>query len=80
MITAYQALKVKLQKGKGVHQKSNPNDPLVLFEMMDKSIAKIKTIDTSAWTAEQKSSFQVSLVSMKTEIESYLSAIVPVGT
>ncbi len=80
MITAYQALKVKLQKGKGVRQKSNPNDPLVLFDMMDKSITKIKTIDTSAWTAEQKASFQVSLVNMKTEIESYLSTVAPVGT
>lgn len=80
MLTAYQALKVKLQKGKGVRQKTNPNDPLVLFEMMGKSIAKIKTIDTSTWTDEQKTIFQDSLVNMKAEIESYLSTVAPVAT
>ena len=77
MITAYQALKAELQKGKGVRQKTNPNDPQVLFDMMDKATTKIKSIDTSAWTEDDKTNFQTSLTSLKTEIDNYLKAPLP---
>jgi ParB family chromosome partitioning protein len=74
MITAYNVYKAKLQKGKTARQKKNPNEPQSVFDMMDKSMNRIKTIDTSAWTYDDKASFQTSLTSLKTEIDTYLNA------
>jgi ParB family chromosome partitioning protein len=80
MTTAYIAYKAKLQKGitkRGTDFKSvprNPNEPQTVFDMMDKATTKIRSIDTSAWTEDDKANFQTSLTSLKTEIDNYLNA------
>ncbi|MCX5829856.1 MAG: ParB/RepB/Spo0J family partition protein [Deltaproteobacteria bacterium] len=74
MTTAYNAYKAKLQKGKTTRQQKDPNEPQVAFDMMDKAMTKIQSIDTSAWTEDDKTNFLASLASLKTEIENYLTA------
>jgi ParB family chromosome partitioning protein len=73
MTTAYIAFKAKLQKGKTTRQKKDPNEPQAVFDMMDKAMTKIRSIDTSAWTDDDKTNFQTSLDSLKTEIDNYLN-------
>ena len=41
--------------------------------MMDKVMTKIRTIDMSAWTDDNRTNFQTSLTSLKTEIDNYLN-------
>ena len=45
--------------------------------MIDKTVTKILSIDTSAWTDDDKTNFQAALTSLKTEIDNYLSAPPP---
>ncbi|MFA5920987.1 MAG: ParB/RepB/Spo0J family partition protein [Methylococcaceae bacterium] len=73
MTTAYIAYKAKQQKGKTTRQKKDPNEPQAVFDMMDKAMTKIRTIDMSAWTDDNKTNFQTSLTSLKTEIDNYLN-------
>ncbi|MFA5920995.1 MAG: ParB/RepB/Spo0J family partition protein [Methylococcaceae bacterium] len=73
MTTAYIAYKAKQQKGKTTRQKKDPNEPQAVFDMMDKAMTKIRTIDISAWTDDNKTNFQTSLTSLKTEIDNYLN-------
>lgn len=77
MTTAYNVYKAKLQKGKTTRQKKDPNEPQAVFDMMDKAMTKIRSIDTSAWTDDNKTNFQTSLTSLKTEIDNYLAAPPP---
>ena len=72
MTTAYIAYKAKLQKGKSTRQKKDPNEPQAVFDMMDKAMTKIQTIDASAWTNEDRENFRISVTSLKTEIDNYL--------
>jgi ParB family chromosome partitioning protein len=74
MTTAYNAYKAKQQKGKTTRQKKDPNEPQALVDMMDKTMMKIRTIDTSAWTDDDKTNFRMALTSLKTEIDNYLVA------
>jgi len=74
MTTAYNAYKAKQQKGKATRQKRAPNDPQAVFDMMDKAMTKIRLIDTSDWTDDDKTNFKTSLTSLKTEIDNYLNA------
>jgi ParB family chromosome partitioning protein len=74
MTTAYIAYKAKQQKGKTTRQKKDPNEPQAVFDMMDKAITKIRSIDMSAWTDDDKTNFQTSLTSLKTKIDNYLNA------
>ena len=73
MMTAYITYKAKLQMGKTTRQKRNPNKPQAAFDIMDKALTKIRSIDMSAWTDDDKTSFQASLTSIKAEIENYLN-------
>jgi ParB family transcriptional regulator, chromosome partitioning protein len=68
MTTAYNAYKAKQLKAKVTRQKKNPNDPQALFDMMDKTMTKIRSIDQSAWTDEEKANFQIALANLKIEI------------
>ena len=60
-----------------VRQKKNPNEPPAVLNMMDKAMTKIPSIDTSAWADDDKTNFQTSLTSLKTEIDTYLAAPPP---
>ena len=70
MMTAYNDYKAKLDKQKAARQKKDPNDPLALFDLLDKAIAKLQSIDPTAWTEEDKATFQTSLANLKIEISS----------
>jgi hypothetical protein len=45
--------------------------------MMDKAMTKIRSVDTSVWTDEDRANLRISLTSLKTEIENYLAAPPP---
>jgi ParB family chromosome partitioning protein len=75
MTTAYIAYKDKLQKGKTTRKKTVPNQPQAVFDMMDKSMTKIRTIDMSAWTDDDRENFRISVTSLKTEIDNYLNTL-----
>ena len=77
MTTAYNLYKAKLQKGKTIRKKTVPNAPQALIDMMDKAITKIRSIDTSAWTDDDKENFRISISSLKTEMDNYLNAPPP---
>ena len=74
MTTAYNAYKAKQQKGKTTRQKKAPNELQALFDMLDKAMTKIRSVDASAWTDDDKTNFQTALTSLKTEIDNYLAA------
>jgi ParB family chromosome partitioning protein len=75
MTTAYNAYKAKQQKGKATRQKKDPNESQAFFDMMDKTMAKIRSVDTAAWTDDEKANLWISLNSLKTEISNYLDTI-----
>jgi len=62
------------QKGKTTPQKKDPNEPQAVFDMMDKAMTKIRSLDTSAWTEDDKTNFRTAITSLKTEIDNYLAA------
>jgi len=72
MITAYNAYKTQQQKKKTIRQKTVPNAPQAVFDMMDKAMVKIQTIDMSTWTNDDRENFRISITSLKTEIDNYL--------
>jgi len=47
--------------------------------MIDKTMTKILSINTSAWTDDDKTNFQTTITSLKTEIDNYLNAPPPVA-
>jgi ParB family chromosome partitioning protein len=73
MQTAFNAYKAKQQKGKTTRQKKDPNEPQAFFDMVDKAMTRIQSIDTSAWTDEEKATFQTSLANLKIEINNHLA-------
>jgi len=75
MTTAYNAYKAKLQKGKTIRKKTVPNAPQAVFDMMDKSMRSIETIDMSTWTNDDRENFRISITSLKTAIDNYLNTL-----
>jgi len=71
MMTAYNAYKAKQLKAPTTRQKKDPNDPQPLFDMLDKAITKLQSIDTTAWTEEAQASFQTTLANLKIEITNH---------
>ncbi|MBU0653309.1 MAG: hypothetical protein KKG96_10585 [Proteobacteria bacterium] len=75
MLTAWDAYKDKQLKAKTTRQKKDPNDSQAHLDIVDKTMTKIQSIDTSAWTEEAKTSYQTALTSLKDEIEKYLFSL-----
>ena len=75
MTTAYNTYKAKQEKGKIIRKKTVPNAPQAVFDMMDKSMTKIQTIDMSAWTDHDRENFRISITSLKTAIDNYLNTL-----
>lgn len=71
MTTAWNAYKARQQKAKTTRQKKDPNDPQPILDMLDKTMTKLQSIDTSAWTDEAKANFQTSLANLKIEISNH---------
>ena len=78
MTSAYIACKAKIKRGtdlkSGPRVPRDPNEPQAVFDMMDKTMTKIRSIDTSAWTDNDNANFRTSLTSLKTGIDNYLNA------
>lgn len=74
MTKAYNTLKAKQEQGRKPREKKDPNQPQALFDMMDKTMTKIRSVDTSVWTDEDKANFQTALTSLKTGIDNYQAA------
>jgi len=77
MITAYNAYMDKQNQVKGGRQKKDPNDPVAAVEIAQKTLTKIDTIDTTAWTDEERENFRVTLVEMRDKIDIFLSPRAP---
>jgi len=73
MWTAYNAYKAKLQKEKTARQKKDPNEPQAVLDMMDKAMTKIQSVDTSAWTEDDKTNFKTALTGLRTEIDNRMA-------
>ncbi len=73
MFTAYTAFRDKQQQGKREVKKKDPNNPVYALSTVERTTAKISTIDTSAWAEDDRESFRVSLVNLQTGIENYLN-------
>jgi ParB family transcriptional regulator, chromosome partitioning protein len=69
MTTAYNAYRAKQGKGKTTRQKTDPNAPQTLFDIIDKTVMKLRGIDRSAWTEEDNMSFQIALNSLRETID-----------
>ena len=77
MITAYNAYMEKQNQVKGTRQKKNPNDPVVAVEIAQKTVTKIDTVDTTAWTDEERENFRVILAELRDKIDIFLSPRAP---
>jgi len=75
MTTAYNSYKTKLQKGKTVRQKKDPNDPAALLDVIEKLSAKIRILDNSAWSVDDALLLRSSLLQHKEVIEAYLATV-----
>ena len=54
MTTAYNAHRVKQQKGKTSRQQKDPNEPQALLDTVNKTMRKLQSLDTSAWTNDER--------------------------
>lgn len=79
MTTAYKSYKAKLQKGKTVRQKKDPNDPTTLLDVVAKLTEKLSILDNSAWSDDDVALLRGSLLQHKEAIDAYLSAVPAVG-
>ncbi len=52
MLTAYASYRASLEKGKTTRQAKDANDPETIFALLEKTSAKIETIDTASWDEE----------------------------
>ena len=79
MTTAYNAYKAKQSKAKDATgptgEKKDPNEPTALFDMVVKTETKIKAIDMTAWTDNDKANFKTALTSLKTQIDASLATL-----
>ncbi len=75
MTTAYIAYKAKQQKGKTSRQKKDANELQGIFDMMNKTMTKVRSIDTSAWSDDKRENFRNYLNSLKAEIDNYLNTL-----
>jgi ParB family chromosome partitioning protein len=73
MTTAYNAYKAKQLKGKTARTKNDPNEPQALFDTMDKTMTKIRSVDTSAWTEDDLTNFQIALSGLRETIDGFQS-------
>ncbi|MFA6413160.1 MAG: ParB/RepB/Spo0J family partition protein [Syntrophales bacterium] len=77
MTTAYNAYRARQQKGKTSRQQKDPNEPQALLDTVNKTTTKLQSLDTSAWTEENKTGFRTALTGLKTEVDNYLAAQPP---
>ncbi len=76
MITAWNAWREKQSKTKATRPLKDPNDPASARETVQKTmttIGKLASLDTAAWTDDEREGLRVSLVDLKTKIDDVLN-------
>jgi len=76
MITAWNAWRERQSKTKATRPLKDPNDPASARETVQKTmttIGKLASLDTAAWTDDEREGLRVSLVDLKTKIDDVLN-------
>ena len=74
MLKAYYTYKDKLQKSKQPRKKEAVNPAQALFNVIDKTMTRIRMVDTTDWSDEEKANLLTSLNSLKEQIDAALAA------
>jgi ParB family chromosome partitioning protein len=74
MITAYNAYLDKKNKVKRGQQK-NPNDPVAAAQGIARTTQKIRSLDSSVWTDEEREQFRVALEDMREAIDGFWQSV-----
>jgi len=69
MLTAYAAYKAKLAKATTPRQKASTKNPAASLEWIEKTAAKLGSIDNAAWTDDEKEAFRAALVGLQNAID-----------
>jgi ParB family chromosome partitioning protein len=77
MLKAYYTYKDKLQKAKQPRKKGAVNPAQALFNMIDKTMTRIRMVDTTDWSDEEKANLLTSLNGLKKQIDAALAAPPP---
>ena len=74
MTTAYNVLKAKQEKGKTARTKKASSDPQTILAQMEKTLTRLRSVDASPWTEEDRTTLRTVLINLKTQIETWLTA------
>ena len=81
MVTGYNAVKAKIEKGKTTRKKKPTETAQVAIDSIAKFQQKITSLDLAQWADADKTSFQTVLESLKAEIDNAIAAMAaPVQT
>jgi hypothetical protein len=75
MVTGYNAVKAKLEKGKATRKQKPTETAQVVIDSIAKFQQKITTIDMAEWTDADKTNFQVVMENIKAEIDNAIAAM-----
>ncbi len=73
MLSAYAAYKEKLERVARPRQKKPPNDPAAALDWVQKTAAKIESLDAAAWTEDESAAFRSALADLQTVIDAFLN-------
>jgi hypothetical protein len=73
MISDWNAWQSKQQKVKTSRQKKTPNDPADVLEMTQKALTKLDTLDTTAWSDDDRERLRVALGALNEKIAGLLN-------
>jgi ParB family chromosome partitioning protein len=73
MISAWNAWQSKQRKVKTTRQKKTPSDPAAVLEMTQKALTKLDTLDTTAWTDDERERLRVALGALNEKIAGLLN-------
>ena len=75
MVTGYNAVKAKIEKGKTTRKKKPTETAQVAIDSIAKFQQKITSLDLAQWADADKTSFQTVLESLKAEIDNAIAAM-----
>ena len=73
MMTAYAAFRAKQEQVRKSRTKKDPNDAAAALELTEKTATKIGSLDTTAWTDDEREAFRVSLAALRDGIDVFLN-------
>jgi hypothetical protein len=75
MVTGYNAVKAKTEKGKTTRKKKPTETAQTAIDTISKFHQKITSLDLAQWADADKTSFQTVLESLKAEIDNAIAAM-----